>query len=221
MKTTTASTLAIAALAGFASTQQHPGTGLPSCALCITNMVSLHASLGCGQPNDISCLCSKPDFGFGIRDCAVQACKNAQQAERVISEGNVICGRAELAGPVVTTTAVSALAKTVEGVEVIYTTSGGILQTTTAVIGTITPTPSSLVSVSSSLASSASSTSASGRTTKEGKQQEPSSTVTEVSGTPVSTTAGSITSSSQSAAGAVITAGVGLGLVGGLVGLLL
>ncbi|KAK0668223.1 hypothetical protein QBC41DRAFT_127287 [Cercophora samala] len=239
MKTTTASTLAIAALVGFASAQQQPGTGLPSCASCISNMVLLHANLGCQQPDDISCLCSKPDFNFGIRDCAVQACDNIQQAERVISEGHDICGRAEPAGPVATTASVSAAGKTLEGVEVIFTSSGSILETTTAIIGTVTPTPSSasatgkvdvasseqdvtssLASVSSSLESSASA-SASGFTSKEGKQQEPSATVTEVSGTPVGTATGSVTSSSQSAAGAAITAGVGLGLVGGLVGFFL
>ncbi|KAK4202930.1 hypothetical protein QBC40DRAFT_319653 [Triangularia verruculosa] len=238
MKATAASTLAVAAMAGFASAQQQAGTGLPSCALCITNMVSLHANLGCEQPDDISCLCSKPDFGFGIRDCAVQACENVQQAERVISEGKDICGRAEPASPVATSAAVSAASKTLEGVEVIYTTSGSILQTTTAVIGTLTPATasasgsatgevdvasseqdvaSSLASVSSSLESSASA-SASGFTSREGKQQ---GTATDASGTPASTSTGRATSSSQSAAGAMKTAGVGLGIVGGLVGLFL
>ncbi|KAK0732403.1 hypothetical protein B0T21DRAFT_195369 [Apiosordaria backusii] len=245
MKTTTASTLAIAALTGISSAQLQPGAGLPNCVLCITNMVSLHASLGCDQPDDISCLCSKPDFGFGIRDCAVQACENVQQAERVISEGKDICARAEpAASPAAdssTAAVASASGKTLEGVEVVYTTSGSVVLTTTAVIGTVTPTPSpasgsatgkvdvasseqdatsSLASVSSSLESSASA-SASGFTSEEGKQQDPTSTITQVSGSPAATAPGSFTSATQSAAGAAITAGVELGLVGGLVGFFL
>ncbi|KAK4680617.1 hypothetical protein QC764_100543 [Podospora pseudoanserina] len=223
MKTTTASTLVVAALAGLASAQQLPKFSLPNCASCISNMLALHMHLGCQQPDDIYCLCSKPDFNYGIHDCAVESCENIEQAEWVISEGKNICGRAR---PVATTAS-----KTLEGVEVIFTSSGRILETSTALIGTVTPTPpsssgvvtgkfnpvtSSLASLSTLLASLAS-TSAS----MEGKQQEPSATVTEVSGTPVGTATGTVTSSSQSAAGAVITAGLSLGLVGGLAGFLL
>lgn len=56
-------------------------------------MLALHMHLGCQQPDDIYCLCSKPDFNYGIHDCAVESCENIEQAEWVISEGKDICGR--------------------------------------------------------------------------------------------------------------------------------
>ncbi len=61
--------------------------------ICITNMLAKAPVLGCpllnGQP-DRACLCTKPDFGFGVRDCASEACP-PDQAMPVIAYGFNMC----------------------------------------------------------------------------------------------------------------------------------
>lgn len=49
------------------------------------------SSLGCSSSSDAACLCCNPDFGYGVRDCANQACANAQNAQSVISFGTNYC----------------------------------------------------------------------------------------------------------------------------------
>lgn len=52
-------------------------------------MMSLASSLGCSG-SDAACLCSNPDFGYGIRDCSNQAC-GAEVASSVITYGSSYC----------------------------------------------------------------------------------------------------------------------------------
>lgn len=65
---------------------------LPACGqLCASNMIGADKSqeLGCAT-GDIACLCTKPDFIYGLRDCSAAVCNNGQAAE-VVSYGLAIC----------------------------------------------------------------------------------------------------------------------------------
>lgn len=45
--------------------------------ICISNMFSLAPALGCPLVNghaEPRCLCDSPNFSYGIRDCANEAC---------------------------------------------------------------------------------------------------------------------------------------------------
>ena len=57
---------------------------------CIKNMLALAPSLGCA-PNDATCLCSNPDFGYGVRDCALESCPSTADANQVIAYGLAYC----------------------------------------------------------------------------------------------------------------------------------
>lgn len=52
-------------------------------------MLAKSEELGCSAP-DAACLCTKPDFGYGIRDCSNAAC-GAEAAVSVISYGQSYC----------------------------------------------------------------------------------------------------------------------------------
>lgn len=57
---------------------------------CISNMISIATSdFGCTQ-GDVACYCAKVDFGYGVRDCANEAC-GSDQAASVIAYGNSYC----------------------------------------------------------------------------------------------------------------------------------
>ncbi|KAK0630311.1 hypothetical protein B0T17DRAFT_218431 [Bombardia bombarda] len=64
--------------------------------ICINNMIGQAAELGCqpvnGQP-DAACLCGKPNFGYGIRDCSIQACAPSERSA-VVDYGLAYCGNA-------------------------------------------------------------------------------------------------------------------------------
>ncbi|KAK3341975.1 hypothetical protein B0T25DRAFT_356622 [Lasiosphaeria hispida] len=116
----------VAALAGVVQAQDPDG--LPPCGqICINNMLALAPSLGC-PPGDTACLCGKDDFGYGVRDCAVQAC-DASDASAVVSYGANICANAAPSGP-----AVSAM---------------GVAPSTSTVIATLTDASETLISTAS------------------------------------------------------------------------
>lgn len=56
---------------------------------CITNMLGLAPSLGCGA-TDAACLCSNVNFAYGIRDCSNAAC-GSDVAPSVIAYGVAYC----------------------------------------------------------------------------------------------------------------------------------
>lgn len=57
-------------------------------------MIQIASSqLGCAAGN-VTCYCTEPDFGYGVRDCANQACTNASDATTVISFGTSYCASA-------------------------------------------------------------------------------------------------------------------------------
>jgi hypothetical protein len=47
------------------------------------------AQFGCGQ-NDVLCYCREPNFGYGVRDCANEAC-GSSEASTVIAFGTQYC----------------------------------------------------------------------------------------------------------------------------------
>jgi hypothetical protein len=53
-------------------------------------MLAKAPSFMCNE-GDVACYCNSADFGFGIRDCANEACANAEQAQSVISYGSQYC----------------------------------------------------------------------------------------------------------------------------------
>jgi hypothetical protein len=59
--------------------------------VCIANMIQIASTqLGCAQGN-VTCYCTEPDFGYGIRDCSDQSCPTKQDAQEVISFGTTYC----------------------------------------------------------------------------------------------------------------------------------
>ncbi|EXJ93039.1 hypothetical protein A1O3_01595 [Capronia epimyces CBS 606.96] len=85
--------LAAAAFIGIALAQSL--SDLPACGqTCINNMLGQGATLGCpdvnGQP-DTLCLCASSDFGYGIRDCAVESCPAGTDTTSIIAYGVSYC----------------------------------------------------------------------------------------------------------------------------------
>merc|ERR1712230_143803 len=88
VKMKSASMIAVGAFAFTAVAQLE---SLPSCGqTCITNMLGLAPSLGCGA-TDAACLCGNVNFAYGIRDCSNAAC-GSDVAPSVIAYGGVAIG---------------------------------------------------------------------------------------------------------------------------------
>ncbi|KAI8959987.1 hypothetical protein F5Y11DRAFT_331257 [Daldinia sp. FL1419] len=63
----------------------------PTCGVtCINNMLSQAASLGCSEITP-SCLCTKQNFIYGVRDCATESCPDQSVAQQVIQYGSQYC----------------------------------------------------------------------------------------------------------------------------------
>lgn len=57
-------------------------------------MIAIASSqLGCSGGN-VTCYCTEPDFGYGVRDCANEACTSDEDANTVISFGTSYCANA-------------------------------------------------------------------------------------------------------------------------------
>merc|ERR1711964_934777 len=84
------------AVGAFAFTAVAQFESLPSCGqTCITNMLGLAPSLGCGA-TDAACLCGNVNFAYGIRDCSNAAC-GSDVAPSVIAYGVAYCSSAGVA----------------------------------------------------------------------------------------------------------------------------
>merc|ERR1711977_231880 len=82
VKMKSASMIAVGAFAFTAVAQLE---SLPSCGqTCITNMLGLAPSLGCGA-TDAACLCGNVNFAYGIRDCSNAACGSDVGSATVIT----------------------------------------------------------------------------------------------------------------------------------------
>jgi hypothetical protein len=65
---------------------------MPACGVtCGNNMLAQASSLNCNSSTDYSCLCNKPDFLYGLRDCANEYCQNNTAANIAIAWGNSFC----------------------------------------------------------------------------------------------------------------------------------
>ncbi|WEW62020.1 hypothetical protein PRK78_007520 [Emydomyces testavorans] len=86
MKTTALLSIALCALLGAAQNMND----ISACGrMCIQNMLNKAPQLGCGN-NDMACLCSKIDFGYGVRDCTQQACGGVD-LEKIVALGQSMC----------------------------------------------------------------------------------------------------------------------------------
>lgn len=149
-------TFFVLAAAGAAMAQDL--AALPQCGqTCVNNMINIaQTQFGCAQ-GDAQCFCGNADFGFGIRDCASQACGSQDETAQVISYGTSYCEQAlQSAQPSASTSAVgiltSALATATQ-------TTGTAMETTmaTATSGAMASASSALESASDAASSLASS----------------------------------------------------------------
>ncbi|KAK4444122.1 hypothetical protein QBC34DRAFT_187861 [Podospora aff. communis PSN243] len=194
-------------------------TDLPQCGqICIGNMIALSSSLGCplvsGYP-DARCFCSKPDFGYGIRDCTAQSCP-PQDIAPVANLAAVLCAEAAVLplepGPVVPTSMPPVLeSKSPERTatsSVVSTLTSGSLTLTTSVRTSLTmvmSVPTTLILDSSVVVA---------KTEEDGESTMSTTTGTSVRGAGVSdvqttSTAAPKSTSTSEAGAALVTMGAG------------
>lgn len=90
----TATILAVSAVAIGALAQDPSGIDtLSECGrFCVQSMVDKAESLGCGAAQDTAaCECNNPDFLYGIRDCSIESCTDAQDAVEAQAWGSRYC----------------------------------------------------------------------------------------------------------------------------------
>lgn len=81
--------IALLSLFAAAGLAQDMG-GISDCGkMCINNMLDLAPELGC-EAKDMACLCANMDFGYGVRDCATEACPG-DDLEKIQSVGAAQC----------------------------------------------------------------------------------------------------------------------------------
>lgn len=69
-------------------------------------MLAKAGELGCAN-NDIACLCRNPNFGYGVHDCSVEACRDVDSANAIINWANNACSNANAPANIATVTAVA------------------------------------------------------------------------------------------------------------------
>ncbi|KAI2467452.1 hypothetical protein F4781DRAFT_308484 [Annulohypoxylon bovei var. microspora] len=87
-----ASAILISVGAAVAAAQEitYP-SGFPDCGkTCVNNMLSQASELGCTDVAP-SCLCTKQNFIYGVRDCATESCQDQSLAQQVIQYGSQYC----------------------------------------------------------------------------------------------------------------------------------
>ncbi|RYP03808.1 hypothetical protein DL765_010383 [Monosporascus sp. GIB2] len=90
------SAILVGSTAALAAAQATFPAGFPECGqVCITNMLNLANNFGCGL--DPVCLCTKPDFLYGIRDCSNEYCQDPNAAAQSINYGTQYCADAGIA----------------------------------------------------------------------------------------------------------------------------
>ena len=58
--------------------------------VCINNMLGLAPSLGCAN-NNITCLCSDANFGYGVQNCSTESCPQGTDTDAIVSAGVSFC----------------------------------------------------------------------------------------------------------------------------------
>lgn len=56
--------------------------------------MGMSAQFSCASSTDYACLCKNANFGYGVHDCAVEACLDNNKANTVINWGNKLCSDA-------------------------------------------------------------------------------------------------------------------------------
>lgn len=56
-------------------------------------LVIAQTQFGCSEGN-VTCYCTQPRFGYGVRDCADEACPSSMDATQVIAFGSQYCEKA-------------------------------------------------------------------------------------------------------------------------------
>ncbi|KAI1488975.1 hypothetical protein F5X96DRAFT_42111 [Biscogniauxia mediterranea] len=157
------SAMILGIFAALAAAQSPFPSGFPDCgATCFNNMWGLATQLGC-TGIDASCLCTKPDFAYGVRDCATESCSD--NATEVIQFGADWCAAQGIAiggfpsgsaGTVSPTTTVEATGSPITGsptggasevVSTITDSDGSAISTTTIATTSDTATGSPSVTV--------------------------------------------------------------------------
>ncbi|KAL7624550.1 hypothetical protein AAE478_006117 [Parahypoxylon ruwenzoriense] len=96
-----ASAIIVGVASAFAAAQ---GTtfpqGFPQCGVtCVNNMLQQASDLGCGNDVTPTCLCTKQNFLYGVRDCATESCQDQNLAQQVIAYGSQYCADAGVSIP--------------------------------------------------------------------------------------------------------------------------
>lgn len=60
--------------------------------MCVNNMLAQYSTFNCAQ-NDAACLCANVNFGYGLRDCTLQAC-GQETSTAAVAYGNAYCAAA-------------------------------------------------------------------------------------------------------------------------------
>ncbi|KAI2615110.1 hypothetical protein GGR54DRAFT_308945 [Hypoxylon sp. NC1633] len=91
-----ASAILVSVGAAFAAAQGATfPQGFPQCGItCVNNMLDQASQLGCGTEISAQCLCTKPNFIYGVRDCATESCGDQSIAQQVIQYGSQYCADA-------------------------------------------------------------------------------------------------------------------------------
>jgi hypothetical protein len=85
----------VGAVAVNAQAAAYP-SDMPSCGVtCGNNMFAKATSgdIGCQSSTDYNCLCNKPNFLYGVRDCSYQYCQNNTAASIAIAWVNSFCSK--------------------------------------------------------------------------------------------------------------------------------
>merc|ERR1711977_325012 len=131
---------------------------VPACGqMCITNMLGVASSFGCTGPTDLACLCGDPRFGYGLRDCTIEAC-GEDVFSAVQTYGNSVCAAA---GVTTISSGGSAVATSTIGSTTMYSIAGAVAGGVGSLSGSASEAAASASAAVSSLAASASDASAS------------------------------------------------------------
>ncbi|KAH8892010.1 hypothetical protein GQ53DRAFT_141807 [Thozetella sp. PMI_491] len=139
MKTTTLLMAATAGISGVAA-QNYP-SNMPQCGhVCGDNLLAMFGSFNCSSKSDYACLCRNMNFGYGVHDCAVEACQDNNNANIVIGWGNQLCKDAGV------TVDIPTASLTTSGFTSTFTSGGSTITTTgqtTIFTGTRSPVSTS------------------------------------------------------------------------------
>ncbi|KAJ4416411.1 hypothetical protein N0V82_006753 [Gnomoniopsis sp. IMI 355080] len=197
----------------------------PQKRTCLQNMLTEGPAYGCPNINNGSpapdCLCSKPEFAYGVTDCSMESCPSGTDIDQVYQYGLQYCQSAQASASGTALAAIALFSSAAAGTTTTSPSSGTTSMssstssaeptTTIPVISTVTSNGSTIeTTLGSSTSQTISSTRGANETSSGANQTVPIttrpvvSTVTEAS-TTRQTTVGSTTVFTTSSAGAGAT----------------